>query len=208
MVGHNGRKRGVSETQIPCVSVSGKKVIGELGTIMDKDEQYTALMATWSSGVIAYHSLFSAYLTASSIFVAASVFLLNAFFSNGGETMIAFFLVFIGVIGVFTSFQMAVGLERFTGQNQYFEWELRGIEAAEQFGGVKLFQNLHSWRERQREIENKALEPPKYKPNWATKIHRFKLAARAKAFPWIFGLYFIVIIAFIFLDQFEIIRFA
>lgn len=114
---------------------------------MNREEQYKMLVSAWSSGVGSYHSLFSAYLTANSIFLAASVLLAKSFIENQSSVSFAIISASVSMLGVFVSFQMAVALTRFSGEKGYFEWELRGIEAQRDFEGIELFNNLHRWRE-------------------------------------------------------------
>ena len=155
---------------------------------MNQEEQYKLLVSTWSSGVASYHSLFSAYLTANSIFIAASILLAKSYLDNPSSFALAIISVCIALTGIFVSFQMAIALSRFSGQTGYFEWEIRGLEAQDEFEGIKVFQNVRAWRENNKKVHNPGNDPSSYKPNWAVKIHRFKYAARSKGMPVVFGL--------------------
>jgi hypothetical protein len=161
---------------------------------MEEHDQYKAIMSAWSSGVSSYHSLFSAYLTANSIFIAASILLAKSFLESQHNGALAIVCFSVALTGIFVAFQMAVALSRFSGQNSYFEWELRGMEAKDSFKGISTFTNLYNWREKQESILITGHTPSSFEPNWAVKIHRYKYAARSKAIPFVFGGFHLVIL--------------
>lgn len=145
---------------------------------------YADLITLWTSGVRNYHSLLSAYLLAHSIFVA----LIGLFVSQHPmKQALGIVIALLSVFGILHCIQMAIVLGRFSAQNSFWEWQLRGIEAAPQWSGRKLLSGLRWLRERREPWPESANEPPFFSPNWAFRTHRQWWAHRAVSFPLFFG---------------------
>jgi hypothetical protein len=147
-------------------------------------DTYEHLLRLWTSGVRAYHSMLSDYLTANSIFVAVIGLLVSR------ESLALPFTILISllcVFGILLCWQMAIVLGRCSGQNALWEWKLRGIEQEPQWSGHKLLTGLHQLHEMRRSIEDPLNDPPVFEPNWAFRQHRRWWAHRAVSFPWFFG---------------------
>src|SRR5512133_3127813 len=97
--------------------------------IQDRDtmqSDYSHLLTLWTSGVRDYHSMLSDYLTANSIFVAVIGLLVSRESVALPFTLV---IVLLSGIGILMSVQMAIVLGRFSTQNGFWEWQLRGIES-------------------------------------------------------------------------------
>jgi len=148
------------------------------------ERTYDRLIALWTSGVRNYHTMLSAYLTANSIFVAVIGLLVSR------ESLALPFtalIILLCVFGVLLSFQMAIVLGRFSGQNALWEWQLRGIEQQSDWKKDKVITNLYRLHELQQPIENQLIDPKEFSPNWAFRQHRQWWGHRAISFPWFFG---------------------
>src|SRR5215510_1623343 len=146
--------------------------------------EYDHLITLWTSGVRDYHSMLSDYLTANSIFVA----IIGLIVSRELPTMSLMMLIlFLCIFGFLLCLQMAIVLGRLSGQNALWEWQLRGIEQAQDWQGQKLVTGLYRLHEKRQSIEDLKNEPTIFKPNWAFRQHRQWWAHRAVSFPWFFG---------------------
>jgi len=146
--------------------------------------EYDHLITLWTSGVRDYHSMLSDYLTANSIFVAV----IGLIVSRELPTMSLMMLIlFLCIFGFLLCLQMAIVLGRLSGQNALWEWQLRGIEQAQDWQGQKLVTGLYRLHEKRQSIEDLKNEPTIFKPNWAFRQHRQWWAHRAVSFPWFFG---------------------
>ena len=145
---------------------------------------YDHLITLWTSGVRDYHSMLSDYLTANSIFVAV----IGLIVSRESPTMsLTVLILLLCIFGIFLCLQMAIVLGRLSGQSALWEWQLRGIELAQDWQGQKLVTGLYRLHETRQPIEDLKNEPPAFKPNWAFRQHRQWWAHRAVSFPWFFG---------------------
>ena len=159
-------------------------IISEPGGDASLLAAYEHLLTLWTSGVRDYHTMLSDYLTANSIFVAVIGLLVSR------ESLALPFTVLIVLLcsfGLLLCLQMAIVLGRFSGQNALWEWQLRGIEQAPQWGGPKLLTGLHQLHELQQPIRDERNDPPVFEPNWAFRQHRQWWGHRAVSFPWFFG---------------------
>ncbi len=150
----------------------------------DLDSTYTHLLALWTSGVRNYHTMLSAYLTANSVFVAVIGLLVSR------ESLALHFtalIMLLCVFGLLLSFQMAIVLGRFSGQNALWEWQLRGIEQHSEWKKDKVITNLYRLHELQQPIENQLIDPKEFLPNWAFRQRRQWWGHRAISFPLFFG---------------------
>ena len=152
----------------------------ESGLTMDYDH----LITLWTSGVRDYHSMLSDYLTANSIFVAV----IGLIVSRESATMsLTVLILLLCIFGILLCLQMAIVLGRLSGQNGLWEWQLRGIELAQEWQGQKLVTGLYRLHETRQPVEDMRNEPPVFKPNWAFRQHRQWWAHRSVSFPWFFG---------------------
>jgi len=145
---------------------------------------YNNLVSLWTSGIRDYHSLLSDYLTANSIFVAAIGFVVAR------QPIIFIFVLLVIVLccfGILMTLQMAIVLGRFAAQNALWEWQLRGIERANNWTQRPLFLDLHRFRDQHESLENEHNDPPVVAPNWATRQHRQWWTHREISFPLFFG---------------------
>jgi hypothetical protein len=145
---------------------------------------YDHLITLWTSGVRDYHSMLSDYLTANSIFVAVIGLIVSRESLAFSFTLL---IVLLCIIGILLCLQMAIVLGRLSGQNALWEWQLRGIELAQEWQGQKLITVLNRLHEARQPVEDPRNEPPVFKPNWAFRQHRQWWAHRAVSFPWFFG---------------------
>ena len=145
---------------------------------------YGHLLTLWTSGVRDYHSMLSDYLTANSIFVAVIGLLVSRESVALPFTLV---IVLLSVIGILMSVQMAIVLGRFTAQNSFWEWQLRGIESMPEWGDRKPVSGLYRIREHRETIVDETNEPRTFEPSWAFRQHRQWWAHRAISFPWFFG---------------------
>jgi hypothetical protein len=145
---------------------------------------YGNLLTLWTSGVRDYHSLLSAYLLAHSIFVAV----IGLFVSQHPiKQALSIVIAVLSVFGILLCLQMAIVLGRFSAQNSFWEWQLRGVEAAPGWPDRKLVSGLGWLRERHEPWSESGNEPPAFTPNWALRTHRQWWAHRAVSFPLFFG---------------------
>ena len=152
----------------------------ESGLTMDYDH----LITLWTSGVRDYHSMLSDYLTANSIFVAV----IGLIVSRESPTLsLTVLILLLCIFSILLCLQMAIVLGRLSGQNGLWEWQLRGIELAQEWQGQKLVTGLYRLHEARQSVEDPRNEPPVFKPNWAFRQHRQWWAHRAISFPWFFG---------------------
>jgi hypothetical protein len=152
----------------------------ESGLTMDYDH----LITLWTSGVRDYHSMLSDYLTANSIFVAV----IGLIVSRESATMsLTVLILLLCIFGILLCLQMAIVLGRLSGQNGLWEWQLRGIELAQEWQGQKLVTGLYRLHETRQPVEDLRNDPPIFKPNWAFRQHRQWWAHRSVSFPWFFG---------------------
>lgn len=145
---------------------------------------YGHLLTLWTSGVRDYHSMLSDYLTANSIFVAVIGLLVSRESVALPFTLV---IVLLSVIGILMSVQMAIVLGRFTAQNSFWEWQLRGIECMPEWRNRKPVSGLYRIREHRETIVEETNEPRTFEPSWAFRQHRQWWAHRAISFPWFFG---------------------
>lgn len=145
---------------------------------------YDHLITLWTSGARDYHSMLSDYLTANSIFVAV----IGLIVSRESPTLsLVVLILLLCIFGILLCLQMAIVLGRLSGQNALWEWQLRGIELAQEWQGQKLITVLYRLHETRQAIEELRNEPTVFKPNWAFRQHRQWWAHRAVSFPWFFG---------------------
>lgn len=145
---------------------------------------YNHLIMLWTSGVRDYHSMLSDYLTANSIFVAVIGLLVSR---ESLAVPLTLLIILLSIFGILLCGQMAIILGRFSGQNAFWEWKLRGIEQASEWEEPKLIEDLHRLHKMQQPIEDKNNTPFVFNPNWAFRQHRQWWAHRAVSFPWFFG---------------------
>ena len=145
---------------------------------------YNHLLTLWTSGVRDYHSMLSDYLTANSIFVAVIGLLVSR---ESVDLPFTIVIILLTVIGILMSVQMAIVLGRFSGQNGFWEWQLRGIEAMPEWRERKPVSGLYRLREHREAIVDETNEPRIFEPSWAFRQHRQWWAHRAISFPWFFG---------------------
>jgi len=150
----------------------------------DLKPAYDHLITLWTSGVRDYHSMLSDYLTANSIFVAV----IGLIVSRESPTLsLVVLILLLCIVGILLCLQMAIVLGRLSGQNALWEWQLRGIELAQDWQGQKLITGLYRLHETRQPVEDLRNEPPVFKPNWAFRRHRQWWAHRSVSFPWFFG---------------------
>lgn len=148
------------------------------------ERTYANLLSLWTSGVRDYHSLLSAYLLAHSIFVAV----IGLFVSQHPiEQALSVVIALLSVFGILLCVQMAIVLGRFSAQNSFWEWQLRGVEAAPDWTDRKLLSGLRWLRERREPLSEPGNQPTTFTPNWAFRTHRQWWAHRAVSFPLFFG---------------------
>jgi hypothetical protein len=148
------------------------------------ESTYDHLITLWTSGVRDYHTMLSDYLTANSIFVAVIGLIVSRESPAMSFTVL---ILLLCIFGILMCLQMAIVLGRLSGQNALWEWELRGIELAQEWQGQKLITGLYQLHETRKSIENQENEPTVFTPNWAFRQHRQWWAHRAISFPWFFG---------------------
>lgn len=161
-----------------------KPTLPETGGDGSLRDAYEHLLTLWTSGVRDYHTMLSDYLTANSIFVAVIGLLVSRESLAPPFTML---IVLLCIFGLLLSLQMAIVLGRFSGQNALWEWQMRGIEQAPQWGGQKLLTGLYRLHESRQSILDQRNDPPVFEANWAFRQHRQWWAHRAVSFPWFFG---------------------
>jgi len=145
---------------------------------------YDHLITLWTSGARDYHSMLSDYLTANSIFVAV----IGLIVSRESPTLsLVVLILLLCIFGILLCLQMAIVLGRLSGQNALWEWQLRGIELAQDWQEQKLITGLYRLHEARQPVEDLRNEPPVFKPNWAFRRHRQWWAHRSVSFPWFFG---------------------
>lgn len=132
---------------------------------------YDHLITLWTSGVRDYHSMLSDYLTANYIFVAV-IGLIVSRESPGMSLSLTVLILLLCIFGILLCLQMAIVLGRLSGQNALWEWQLRGIELAQDWQGQKLITGLYRLHETRQPIEEMRNEPPVFMPNWAFRQHR------------------------------------
>ena len=103
----------------------------------DLDSTYEHLLMLWTSGVRDYHTMLSDYLTAHSIFVAVIGLLVSR---ESLALPFTILIVLLSVFGIMLCWQMAIVLGRFSGQNAFWEWQLRGIEQVPEWNERQLQQ--------------------------------------------------------------------
>jgi len=145
---------------------------------------YEHLLTLWTSGVRDYHTMLSDYLTANSIFVAVIGLIVSR---ESPAISFTVLILLLCIFGILLCLQMAIVLGRLSGQNALWEWQLRGIEQAQEWQGRKLITGLYRLHETRQVIEDPRNEPPAFKPNWAFRQRRQWWAHRAVSFPWFFG---------------------
>jgi hypothetical protein len=118
---------------------------------------YDHLITLWTSGVRDYHTMLSDYLTANSIFVAAIGLILSRESPAMSFTVL---ILLLCIFGILLCLQMAIVLGRLSGQNALWEWQLRGIELAQDWQGQKLVTGLYRLHETRQPIEDMQNEPP------------------------------------------------
>jgi hypothetical protein len=150
----------------------------------DLNLTYDHLITLWTSGVRDYHTMLSDYLTANSIFVAVIGLIVSR---ESPALSFTVLILLLCVFGILLCLQMAIVLGRLSGQNALWEWQLRGIELAQEWQGQKLVTGMYRLHETRQPIEDPRNEPPVFKPNWAFRQHRQWWAHRAVSFPWFFG---------------------
>jgi hypothetical protein len=145
---------------------------------------YDHLITLWTSGARDYHSMLSDYLTANSIFVAV----IGLIVSRESPTLsLVVLILLLCIFGILLCLQMAIVLGRLSGQNALWEWQLRGIELAQDWQEQKLITGLYRLHEARQPVEDLRNEPPVFKPNWAFRQHRQWWGHRSVSFPWFFG---------------------
>ena len=149
-------------------------------------DEYSSLLNLWSSGIRDYHSLFSAYLTANSIFIAATVLLFMELFQGCYDWPILVGFIIVCFIGCLIALQMAIALGRFSAQNGLIGWRIRGIERNFADEQIKILTDIWKFREKKETIEDSDNDPPSWEPNRAIRVHRRKWAIRSKLVPWLF----------------------
>jgi hypothetical protein len=150
----------------------------------DLRSTYEHLLDLFTSGVRDYHSMLSDYLTANSIFVAV-IGLLNS--RESGGVAFELLILLLCVFGVLLCWQMAIVLGRLSGQNAFWEWQLRGIERDPAWSGHELLGDIYRLHERRLPVRDPRNEPQVFEPNWAFRQHRRWWAHRAVSFPFFFG---------------------
>jgi hypothetical protein len=145
---------------------------------------YGHLLTLWTSGVRDYHTMLSDYLTANSIFVAVIGLLVSR---ESLALPFTILIVLLSVFGIMLCWQMAIVLGRFSGQNAFWEWQLRGIEQVPEWNERQLVSELRRLHEMQQPVQDPRNVPPVFAPNWAFRQHRQWWAHRAVSFPWFFG---------------------
>ena len=163
-------------------------------SLSSRSDEYSTLVTLWSGGTRDYHSLFSAYLSANAIFVAAGMVVMSRFGAN--EQFVGFLLLVISLVGLIVALQMLVALARFSGQNAFFEWRLRSIERHNTVIPFKLFSELWQWRETAKTIEDPNGFPDSFKPNCAVYVHRCFFFRRSKVLPFVFIVVYVLFLGF------------
>lgn len=148
------------------------------------ESSYDHLITLWTSGVRDYHTMLSDYLTAHSIFVAVIGLIVSRESPSMSFTVL---ILLLCIFGILLCLQMAIVLGRLSGQNALWEWQLRGIEQAQEWQGQKLITGMFQLHETRKSIENLRNTPTVFTPNWAFRQHRQWWAHRAVSFPWFFG---------------------
>jgi hypothetical protein len=119
-----------------------------------------------------------------SIFVAV----IGLIVSRESATMsLTVLILLLCIFGILLCLQMAIVLGRLSGQNGLWEWQLRGIELAQEWQGQKLVTGLYRLHETRQPVEDLRNAPPIFKPNWAFRQHRQWWAHRSVRFPLFFG---------------------
>lgn len=149
-------------------------------------DEYASLLNLWSSGIRDYHSLFSAYLTANSIFVAATLLLFKELFSVCTGLLFLIGFLAVCIVGCLIALQMAIALSRFSAQNALIGWRIRSIERGFDNERVKILTDIWAFREKRKSFHDSDNDPQCFKPNRAIRIHRKRWAIRAKLLPWLF----------------------
>jgi hypothetical protein len=101
--------------------------------------------------------MLSDYLTANSIFVAV----IGLIVSRESPTMsLTVLILLLCIFGILLCLQLAIVLGRLSGQHALWEWQLRGIELAQDSQGQKLVTGLYRLHETRQPIEDLQNEPP------------------------------------------------
>lgn len=160
--------------------------------VQELEKDYEMLISLWSNGVRDYHSLFSGYLTANSIFVAAVLLLFKELCSSPDNLIIKLGILIISAFGAFIAFQMAVALGRFSAQNALIEWRARKIEYGSSWKRFKILSDIREVKENQNGIHDEESIPKLFMPNWALRVHRKKYAGRSQLLPKLFILLYLL----------------
>jgi len=161
--------------------------------LLSASNEYSTLVTLWSGGTRDYHSLFSAYLSANAIFVAAGMVVMS---SRTNDQFVGVLLLVISVVGLIVALQMLAALSRFSGENAFFEWRLRSIERQDNAIPFKLFSELWQWREKAKTIEDPNGFSDSFKPNWAVRVRRCFFFRRSKLLPFVFILIYFGFLCF------------
>ncbi|HXZ84701.1 MAG TPA: hypothetical protein VEI82_04340 [Myxococcota bacterium] len=150
----------------------------------DLRSTYEQLLGLFTSGVRDYHSMLSDYLTANSIFVAVIGLLISR---DSSAVAFALLVALLSVFGLLLCWQMAIVLGRMSGQNAFWEWQLRGIERDPAWSGRELLGDIYQLHERRLPVRDPRNEPQVFEPNWAFRQRRRWWAHRAVSFPFFFA---------------------
>ena len=159
---------------------------------MSEINDYESLITLWTTGRREYHRLTATYVTANSLLIASISFLMKNV--SKGEFMV----FFISCIGLFLCFNMKVAQSRLSGENYYWERNLRIIEYKKRIKNkrekeeVPLSHNLFSELKKLMNEENFHLkkeygEEIMYR-NYGMVLHKKCYARRMKLYPTIFGI--------------------
>jgi len=159
---------------------NGKKLTGQA-----LERRYQYFLQLWTAGIRDYHSLLSDYLTANSIFVAAIVILLTR---EPISQIFNLLILILCIFGILMTLQMGIVLGRFSLQNDFWEWQIRGIERKPEWPNGKMFDDLFSLKHRHETVTDPENEPTEFRSNWAIRQHRQWWAHRATSFPLFFGI--------------------
>lgn len=169
---------------------------------MSENKEYDSLLPLWIGGKREYHRLTATYVTANSLLITSISFLMKDVAKS------EFVVLIISCIGLFLCFNMKVAQSRLSGENYYWERNLRIIEYKKRKKGenekkeVPLSHNLFSDLNKLMNNENFSLDKEHgegimYR-NYGMVLHNKRYARRMKLYPPIFGSIFGLFITYLF----------
>lgn len=143
---------------------------------------YSELITLWTTGRREYHRLTATYVTANSLLIASISFLMKDV--KQSELLISI----ISIIGLLLCLNFKVAQERLSGENYYWERNLRIYERNNEKDETKLFVILDNLMNEENFVLPAVGEEPPMVRNYGMKHHRKPFLRRMKMYPAFFGL--------------------